>query len=212
MNFASLPFYNIANMMFIGMQFCFGLFFLFPNAIDYVQAVLQHGSETSFMFGVFTLAIMYEIGIVIDRLASMVLEKILKSKKPMANRGWFSRTFQITWKDYGHYQAAEKHNDAIKTLSREYNYSRNSLMMLIILGTLAIGVRHWIVAIISLDLAIIFYFSMRKHANKIAMRVDYAFSRENESLRQQCERTGACTVVTEPAPPQPSKGKRVKKK
>ncbi|MDR0726793.1 MAG: hypothetical protein LBF37_01890 [Rickettsiales bacterium] len=111
------------------------------------------------------------MGTVIDRLGSLVVEKLLKNKKE--DRCWLSRMLQMTWKDYGHFQYAEKENDCIKILTREYTYSRNLFTALLILTCLGVACGNSFFCKVTIFGCLLFYLSMRKHANKIAQRVDF---------------------------------------
>ena len=131
-------------------------------------------NEDSFAFCVIAVAVIYEVGIVIDRLASLVIERVLKNKKSFAKRSTLSRIFQMQWKDYAHFQKAERKSENIKNLTREYIFSRNNLTLFFILTIVAVCVNKYVHAMVFCDLAVLFYFSMKKHADKVAQRVDFS--------------------------------------
>lgn len=175
MNVSTLPFHNIINMLLIGILFMTGIMFLFPEQFDVLFAIISVHSEASFIIGVMTVAVIYEIGIILDRLSSLITEKLFKNKKPYSKRNLISRILQMQWKDYENYQRAEKINaNNIKTLTREYTYSRNSLTTFLILSLIAVSIGKMYVFYVTFSLSVLFYFSMRKHADKIADRVDFA--------------------------------------
>ena len=173
MSIMSLPFYNLINIFFIGVLFSIGAASLFPKLMTHSDKLLGFNSD-SFVFCIIAVAIVYEIGIVIDRLASLITERILKSKKSFENRSFLSQLLQMQWKDYAHFQKAEKKSENIKTLTREYIFSRNNLTLFVILCGAALGMEKYIHAILFGDLGLLFYFSMKKHADKIAQRVDFS--------------------------------------
>ena len=175
MNVLMLPFYNIVNILFVGVLFCVGIGTLFPGIIELFGSDKLVSIKTdSFLFCMIALTVVYEIGIVLDRLGSLVTERVLKNKKPANERGFISNLIQMQWKCYHSFQKAEKHSENIKTLTREYIFSRNNLTLFAILAVVALCVGRFIHAIIFADLVILFYFSMKKHADKVAQRVDYA--------------------------------------
>lgn len=173
MGILALPFYNLINIFFIGVLFSTGAVIIFPDLMSHSDKLLGF-NEDSFIFCIIAVAVVYEIGIVIDRLSSLIIEKILKSKKSFETRSFLSRLLQMQWKDYAHFQKAEKNSENIKTLTREYIFSRNNLTLFLILSLVAVAANKYIHTMIFADLALLFYFSMKKHADKIAQRVDFS--------------------------------------
>lgn len=73
MGVLALPFYNLINIFFIGVLFTTGTVIIFPELMGYTDKLLGF-NEDSFVFCIIAIAIVYEIGIVIDRLSSLIIE------------------------------------------------------------------------------------------------------------------------------------------
>jgi hypothetical protein len=166
-----IPFYNLVNMLLIGIIFIVGLLFIDTSLMDMVLGYIQSYNISSSLVLFVLLPVSYQVGLIINRLGSL-LEDILKTKKTEKNRGWISRIFQFTWRSYELYQKTEKIEPFVKTLSREYALSRNSLTLFLLLAIVAFAYEEICLASAMIVVSALFYFSMRKHAQKIVARID----------------------------------------
>ena len=121
--------------------------------IEYTQGVKENGIIIT-VFSVSSLAIVYEIGIIINRLGS-ILEDVLK------------KTHLIPFNDdYKRYNEKKKEYPIMNVLSREYALSRNSIVLFLLISILTF-VRFGWYGFIPLAIMLMFYYSCWKYAKKI---------------------------------------------
>ena len=166
-----IPFYNVINILFIGLVFSGLCIFLFPEIGDYVFSILGRINNQVFDI-VVVLTLGYEIGLILNWVASLVVEPILVNKKPLNKRGWFSRIFQISWKSYAEYQKAE--NDKLNMLPREMNVGRDHMTLFCVILIIAAITCRWNIVFGALPMIILFYCAYKKHAKKIVARIENA--------------------------------------
>lgn len=164
-----IPFYNLVNILFIGLVFVGLLVLLFP-------------SETSGLFGalyflhsptlevVFVLALSYQIGLIINWIGSLIVEPLLVSRNSAKRNNLLNRIFKIEWRSYKDYLLAE--NDKLKMLTREMNVARNNFTSFSIIFVTAICAGKYEAAVLILPPILLFYFAYRKHSKKIVSRID----------------------------------------
>lgn len=157
-----IPFYNLLNMLLTGLIFTGCCIVLFNGQIlefvksDFFQSMkeVNVGLETVITTSVF--AIIYEIGLIINRIGSL-LENLLKkcpALLPFDN-------------DYTIFNKKKKHFSILEILSREYALSRTSMTLFLAMTILSCFQLHCIFSIVMFTLTLVFYFSMKKHADKI---------------------------------------------
>lgn len=102
------------------------------------------------------LAISYEIGLIINRIGSVVLEPLFKKIHliPFDN-------------DYKKFNKVKKEYPIMETLSREYALSRTSIVLFLVLIAISILGENKLFGVPFILIAIIFYFSYKKFATKI---------------------------------------------
>jgi hypothetical protein len=156
-----IPFYNLLNMFLTGLIFtgcCIVLFdshvfaFIESNFFKSIKDI-NFGLET--IITISFCAVIYEIGFIINRMGSL-LENILKAIRgiPFDN-------------DYKKFNESKKRFPIMEILSREYALSRTSMTLFLLLSIISSIQVKCIFLIFSLVLTVVFYFSMRKHAQKI---------------------------------------------
>jgi hypothetical protein len=170
-----IPFYNLVNMFLIGIVFVvFCSFILYGQLIDIVETylyLLKFAKEFTMLFSLAAIGFIYMIGLIINRFSSVVIEKILI----------LFRFIQNIEKDYKDFNNCRKENPFLYTLSREYNLSRVSFTLWLLLTILSISFCHCILAIISLGISAIFIFSMKKFSGKIHnIIIDFKKIKKNE--------------------------------
>ncbi len=156
-----ISFYNVLNMFLIGLIFFGCIVIIFFNSISNILkniTITNIGYETLTTIIIF--GIIYEIGLIINRISSVIVEEILKKTK------------LIIFRDYASYKKAETKIDFLKILSREYALSRNSMTLFFILCLISIFSSKWIFFLIFLGLTFLFFLSLKKHVKKILILVD----------------------------------------
>lgn len=160
---AKIPFYNIINMFLTGLIFLGVCIILFPNYIVNLlnnDLFKSHNTWPEIILTVFFFAAAYEIGLIINRIGSL-LEFLLKKLK------------LIPFNDnYALFNETKKQYPIMSTLSREYALSRTGIVLFIILLILSIVANNCPFIIVFSIIIFVFYFSCRKHAKKIVTLMD----------------------------------------
>ena len=166
-----IPFYDLVNKCLFGLIFL-GLFILVNPSLcfGYISNELigsiSTGSEIIITLCVF--AISYEIGLIINRIGSVVLEPLFKKIHliPFDN-------------DYKKFNKVKKEYPIMETLSREYALSRTSIVLFLVLTAISILGENKLFGVPFILIAIIFYFSYKKFATKIVNMMKE--TRENDN-------------------------------
>lgn len=167
-----IPFYNILNMFLTGLVFMGGCAMVFP---DYAVAILTSdiivsvGTVPEIIFTVCALAAAYEVGLIINRIGSVIVGPIL------------TRTKAIPFDDdYVKYNTQKKKYPIMNTLSREFALSRTGIALFIMLTVVAIYGRNthltWLFGVT----VIVYFLSCRKHAKKIVTLMEDVDTDETE--------------------------------
>lgn len=123
------------------------------SALEVFQAIKENTIVIT-VFSISALAIVYEIGIIINRLGS-VLEDLLR------------KTHIIPFNDdYKRYNEKKKEYPIMNVLSREYALSRNSIVLFLLISILTFIRFGWF-GFIPLAIVLMFYYSCWKYAKKI---------------------------------------------
>ncbi len=154
-----LPLYNLLNMFLTGLVFLGGCVLLFwENVVNYLNndIIKSVGTWPEFVITVFVFAVAYEIGLIINRIGSIMFEPILKKIKliPFNN-------------DYELFNKKKKQYPIMETLSQEYALSRTGITLFFLLTILALFSNVKILSIPLLIISVVYFFSCRKHAGKI---------------------------------------------
>lgn len=154
-----IPFYNILNMFLTGLVFIGGCVLIFP---EYVLSVLNNeviknlGAGPEIIVTVCAFATAYEIGLIINRAGSVIIEDLLKWAKLVP----FNNNYVL-------FNEKKKEHPIMSTLSREYALSRTGIALFLVLFILSLVARERPIAIACAVITIIYYLSCRKHASKI---------------------------------------------
>lgn len=159
-----IPFYNILNMFLTGLIFigCCLLIFSQYFASVFSSSLINNlgtGFETIIIISFFAVA--YEVGLIINRIGSIIVEPFLKITKLIQFNN-----------DYCLYNQARDKYTIFPTLTREYAVSRTSIAMFLILSVISAIVKNWVYLAFFGSFVMIFYFSCAKHARKVATLVD----------------------------------------
>lgn len=154
-----IPLYNILNFLLTGIVFVGSLLILFPDKItDFIMSdYYERLSATSeIIFLVCICAVAYEIGLIMNRAASVTVEPILRKAKIISFND-----------DYACFVKLAKKIPMLNTLSREYALSRTSILQFLVLIVVAVVVKKWVIAAIFAICVAVFTLSCRKHSLKI---------------------------------------------
>lgn len=154
-----IPFYNILNMFLTGLVFIGGSIIIFPDtAVTILNSdiIKSLGAGPEIVLTVCTFAIAYEVGLIINRTGSVILESFLKWAR------W------IPFNDnYTLFNQKKKEYPIMSTLSREYALSRTGVVLFLSLLILSALEAKWALVVICAVITGIYFFSCRKHARKI---------------------------------------------
>jgi hypothetical protein len=153
-----VPFYNVVNVFLPGLVLLGSCVLLFLDEVKaLVQAVTNLGSTgLEVLVTVSLFAIAYEVGYIIFRIGSAVIEPLLKK--------------MFGWAEYSDFIAAgktsEKAHDKLEMLSREYGYARTQITLFIALAVLT-GVRtQWWFMVVCIFCVGLFTLTARGHMKK----------------------------------------------
>lgn len=154
-----IPFYNLLNMFLTGFVFISCVILQYPNELrNFISSEmftkLTAISETLLLLVVVAFA--YEIGLILNRLSSVIFEPLLKYTKLIP----FDNRFYI-------FQEKARAFPVMNILSREYAFSRTGIGEFVILSVLSAMRGKYKLTGIFICIAIIFLLSCRKQANKI---------------------------------------------
>lgn len=156
-----IPLYNFLNMFLIGLVFIGCSIFLLYDTIDFFNMEnlsLIKDSGLKALITIFVFSASYEVGFIINRFGSIIIEPILIKLKLVH----FSN-------DYKKFNEYRKNNPIIDILSREYALARSSIALFIILGIISIIMLKYVVTLIFIFISILFLLSAKKHGKKISI-------------------------------------------
>ena len=149
--------YDFFNKFILGLVLTGTVIFAFGSDIGKLIELTQNIKENGIIITVFSVssfAIVYEVGIIINRLGS-ILEDLL-------------RTFH--WipfnKDYKKFNDKKKEYPIMNILSREYALSRNSIVLFLMISII-VFIRFAWYGLIPLAIMYVFYYSCKKYSKKI---------------------------------------------
>lgn len=154
-----VPFYNVLNM------FLTGLVFVGCTILQYSENIISFANSETFIrltsiseivLILIIVAIAYEIGLILNRFGSVILEPLLKKAKLIP----FDKQYRI-------FQEKVQKFPIMNTLSREYALSRTGVGEFVILAILSCIRGKYELFWIFICIAIVFLLSCRKHASKI---------------------------------------------
>ena len=154
-----LPLYDLLNKFLTGLVFMGGGAIIFPTQVLSLlkcEIVKNLGTGPEIVVTVAVFATAYELGLIINRFGSVVIEDLFKRYKviPFNN-------------DYTLFNDAKKAYPIMGTLSREYALSRTGIALFFTLFVFALIACKWAIAIIYVVVVGVYYLSCRKHAAKI---------------------------------------------
>lgn len=154
-----VPFYNVLNMFLTGLVFIGGCLIIFlDTAVAFFNSdiIKSLGTVPEIVITICTFAAAYEVGLLINRTGSVILEPLLK------------RTKLIPFNDnYTLFNQKEKEYPIMNTLSREYALSRTGIVLFLSLLILSAAKEKCSLVAICAVITGIYFLSCRTHARKI---------------------------------------------
>ena len=161
MELIKFSFYSIVNMLFVGFNFigCIGVL-----KISEVKKIIESDvfnkitSLPETIVLIFILTITYQVGLVLNRMGSVILEPILQK-------------FEFISDDenkYHDFQEKKKEYPIMSVLSREYAVSRTGSIEFIILSLISLLDKNCFGLVVYGMISIVFLFSTKKFSKKIS--------------------------------------------
>ena len=150
--------YDFFNKFLLGLVFIGVIIFSYiDNICTWVinLGVVKDNAIVVTIFSFSAMAIVYEAGIIINRLGS-ILEEFLK----------FAHLIPFN-DDYKKFNEKKKEFPIMHVLSREYASSRNSIILFLLISII-VFIRFCWYGLIPLTIMLLFYFSCYKYAKKIS--------------------------------------------
>lgn len=153
-----IPFYNIVNMFFVGCVFVVFMTPFFIGAID-LDAVKKYGeilSDWTAIISVVAIAAMFEIGFIINRLGSIIIEPLYVILKIWPREKYDAKISEIS-----------QSNAKFQSMITEINLMRSHIMICLIILIAALFLGKFLYALSMFALICVFSFGGRKHNTKI---------------------------------------------
>ena len=153
-----IPFYNIVNMFFVGCVFVIFMIPFFIDAID-LDAVKKYGeilSDWTAIISVVAIAAMFEVGFIINRLGSIIVEPLYVILKIWPREKYDAKISEIS-----------QNNAKFQSMITELNLMRSHIMICLIILIIALLLGKFLYALSMLALICIFSLGGRKHNTKI---------------------------------------------
>lgn len=154
-----IPFYNILNMFLTGLVFLGGCIVVYPNcALELISSeiIKSLGTGPEILVTVCAFAVAYEVGLIVNRFGSVVIEWFLKWAKMIPFND-----------DYVLFNEKKKEYPIMHTLSREYALSRTGIALFLTLLVISVIAQKWYLVIVCGIITLVYYLSCRKHSSKI---------------------------------------------
>ena len=154
-----IPFYNIVNIFLTGLVFSVIYVFIYHNFL--IRFINNHVGITKFCLNfefiacIIILGIIYEIGLIINRLSSVVIESLLL------------KLGIVKFDDYSKFNNCKKEYPILSVLSREYAVARSSFTLWILISLLFFTKCYCFMTMVSFVISLIFLLSCIKMSGKI---------------------------------------------
>ena len=149
--------YDFLNKFILGLAFIGALIKAYGNELSYVFESFQDCKDNTVvitLFAVSAFALVYEVGIIINRLGSLLEDVMRKTHLIPFNN------------DYKRFNDKKKEYPIMNVLSREYALSRNSIVLFMLIS-IVVFVRFAWYGFIPLIIMFLFYYSCRKYSKRI---------------------------------------------
>lgn len=167
-----IPFYNLLNMLFVGLVGIVCCMFIMPNDMWIIWRLMQGLVNNATLDVVLFIVISYLVGLIVNRMGSWFIEDLLKTEKNYNRLSWPVNKIKFPWCKYELYIKAQQQDPALKFLTREYVLSRNMMMLFLLLALIAVLHGKYVMTYVFCVLVFVFNVSMRKYVFKIIKRID----------------------------------------
>ena len=154
-----IPFYNIVNMFFVGSVFIFIVAVLFHGqfkTIDLSAPIFSFLKDWSIVISAILLIAMYEVGFVLNRASSVIIEPILTKTKIWPKYQYDKDVSEISEK-----------NSKFQSMITELVLMRTHILLYIIIAALSLFSPYKWFALLCVALVILFVLAGRKHNSKV---------------------------------------------
>lgn len=164
------PFYNVANMFFVGSIFSILVAITFGDKIIIKPEYINIVKEWSILTSAISIILMYEFGFIINRTGSLVIEPILEKTKIWPREKYGIDVSEIS-----------ETNSKFQAMITEINLMRSHILLYSVFAIISLFLCKWLMFFIFIIIVGIFILGGRKHNNKInEIRKEYAESKEFE--------------------------------
>lgn len=154
-----IPFYNIVNMFFVGSVFTFIVLVLFHGqfkSIDLSAPIFTFLKDWSIIISAILLIAMYEVGFVLNRASSVIIEPILTKAKIWPKYQYDKDVSEISEK-----------NSKFQSMITELVLMRTHILLYLIIAVLSLFSPYKWFALICVVLVILFVLAGKKHNSKV---------------------------------------------
>lgn len=164
-----IPFYNIANMFFVGCVFTLLLVVVIWDILP-IDTLKNYGDILSNWMAVVSilfLTAMFEVGFIINRLGSIIVEPLYVNCKI-----WPREKYDVDVSEIS------QDNRKFQSMITELNLMRSHIMMSLILLIVSVCLCKWIYVAVLCGLIAVFTLGGRKHNKKINLiRTNYSLKK-----------------------------------
>lgn len=154
-----IPFYNIVNMFFVGSVFTLLVAVLFHNQLGFVDLsspIFTFVKDWNVIISAVLLIAMYEIGFILNRASSIIIEPILTKAKIWPKYQYDKDVSEIS-----------KDNPKFEAMITDLVLMRSHILLYLILGVLSFFTPYTWFSFVCLVFIVIFIFAGKKHNKKI---------------------------------------------
>lgn len=154
-----IPFYNIVNMFFVGSVFTFIVAVLFHGhfkAVDLSAPIFTFLGDWSVVISAILLIVMYEIGFILNRASSVIIEPIFTKLKIWPKYQYDKDVSEISEK-----------NQKFQSMITELVLMRTHILLYLIVAIVSLFSAYKWFSLICVGFIAIFIFAGRKHNAKI---------------------------------------------
>lgn len=154
-----IPFYNIANMFFVGSVFTFIVVVLFHDRfklIDISAPIFTFLKDWGVVVSAVLLIIMYELGFILNRASSIIIEPILTKTKIWPKYPYDKDVSEIS-----------ESNSKFQSMITELVLMRTHILLYFIVAVLSLFSPYKWFAVVCIVLVALFIFAGQKHNSKV---------------------------------------------
>lgn len=170
-----IPFYNIVNMFFVGSVFTFIVAVLFHDhfkTIDLSSPIFSFLKDWSVVIFAVSLIVMYEIGFILNRASSVIVEPILAKFKIWPKYQYDKDVSEIS-----------ESNSKFQSMITELVLMRTHILLYLLIAVISLFSPYKWFALVCIVLIVLFIFAGQKHNSKINK-----IRKSNEESRKKADK------------------------